>query len=257
MTVRDVYEIIDRLAPFSAALDWDNSGLQVGDWSARVDRVLVALDATPQVLEEAAGAGAQLVVTHHPLLFEPVRQLAAPHPAFLAARLGVAVLSAHTNYDLAPRGVNAQLAAALGLADTEPLPDVGGAEPPVGLVGNLPKEASTRALAQALEGVLGVRPRYNPLDRTIRRVALCGGAGADFVAAGQAAGGHAFLTGEAKHHQFLDAHARGIVLFDGTHYATEALAMPFLADYLRAHCPGATVELARAYDGLVVDRSEK
>lgn len=251
MTVRDIYEVIDRLAPFSLAMEWDNCGLQVGDWRSDVDKILVALDATPSVISEAAEKGCQLVVTHHPLLFNPVRQIVASSPAYLAVRSGLSVISAHTNYDLAPQGVNTQLAAAVGLTDLTLLPTVGN-EPAIGLVGTLPQPMTASEFGRHLAKVLGVTPRYNPLEKTITRVALCGGSGGDQVAAGQAAGCDAFLTGEARHHEFLAAHAMGVVMFDGTHYATEALAMPYMADYLRDNCPGVYVEMATAYDGAVL-----
>lgn len=251
-TVQNVVDAIGALAPWSLALSWDNSGLQAGDPAAPVARALVALDATKPVIQEAKERGAQLVVTHHPLLFHPCSSLTPDHPAFWAVREGIAVVSAHTNYDLVPGGVSHQLAAALGMTGVEPLPSSPGEEPVCGVWGELPQELAPGQLAQALTRILGVTPRRNPLERPIRRLGLCGGAGADGLAAAQAVGCQAFLTGEVKHHQFLQAQAMGMVLLDGSHYATEALALPALAQALHRALPELEVLLAGSYQGEIL-----
>ena len=121
MKVKDAYEAINAVAPFSTALDWDNSGLQVGDMNAPLTGVLTALDVTMPVLEEAEKAGFNLIVSHHPVLFRAVKHFTAGDLAYEAARRGISIISAHTNFDMAGGGVNAALADALDLNDRVPL----------------------------------------------------------------------------------------------------------------------------------------
>ena len=118
ITVQDVARAVDGIAPFDTQLDWDNSGLLVGDPAGEVDRVLVALDATAEVIREAASLGAQAIVTHHPVIFRGVQRLLAGDPPYEAAARGIAIISAHTCYDMAEGGVNHALADALALYGT-------------------------------------------------------------------------------------------------------------------------------------------
>lgn len=256
MTIREIYTLLDRFAPFNLALGWDNCGLQVGDWDAPVGRVLVALDATHEVMDEAARLGAGLILTHHPLLFAGAKQLTPSHPAYEAIRRGIGVVSLHTNYDLAPGGVNWQLARALGLEELKPLPQLG-VEPLPGVMGSLPSPMTPGEFAAHGGRVLGMGVRYNAGpgpdgSRVLRRVAVCGGAGADALGAAAAGGCDALLTGEVKHHQYLEAEGLGLTLLDGGHYATERVALRGLADYLEQVAPQLEVTLSTAYDGQVV-----
>ena len=114
-TVGEIYRFIDEIAPFHTAMDFDNVGLLVGDEKQAVDRALVALDITPAVVEEASACGAQLIVSHHPVIFTPLRRLTAGSPPFLLAQKGISAICAHTNLDLAAGGVNTCLGEALGM----------------------------------------------------------------------------------------------------------------------------------------------
>ncbi len=120
-TLLDIYNTIDQMAPFVTQLDWDNSGLQWGDWNAPVTRVLLALDLTLAVLEEADALGAGLIITHHPAFFTPVKRLCGEDLAYKAIRKGIGVIAAHTNWDAAAKGVNEVLAERLGLQGRTPL----------------------------------------------------------------------------------------------------------------------------------------
>lgn len=359
-TVRDVYNAIDAIAPFSSALDWDNCGLLVGDPSRPVEKVLAALDVTPEVVAEAVRSGAQLIISHHPVIFHPLKALTPGQPAFLAAAAGVAVISAHTNYDMAPAGVNKALADALGLTGLQPLaveasrpfctiavfvpreyqqavyaamagagagrlgnysgcafssdgegvfvPEAGahpflgtvGApeqaaecrlqmlvppdrlsaviaamraahpyeepafdvfenhaamqETTLGLVGALPREMSEAEFAAAIADALHITPRYNPGARRIRHAAVCGGAGGNYAA--QAARHplrpQAMVTGEARHHEFLQAAAAELTLYDAAHYNTEAPALSQLLGQLRTALPEVQFLRAESYDGTLI-----
>lgn len=118
VTVRDVEQFLDKMAPFASALDFDNVGLLVGSGEQTAERTLVALDITPPVVEEAERLGAGLVVSHHPVIFRPIKRLDADDVPYRLARAGIAALCAHTNLDMAPGGVNDTLAKELGLRNT-------------------------------------------------------------------------------------------------------------------------------------------
>lgn len=252
-TVADVTRAVDSIAPFGTQLDWDNSGLLVGDPGRGVTKVLVALDATTAIIDEAESRGAEVVVTHHPVIFGGVKRLLAGDPPYEAAARGIAVISAHTCYDMALGGVNAALADALGLRDRAPLWEErpGGAEGRcLGVVGDLPCPMSREELAAWVEEALGLRSGFvrcppdcliDPGDEAIRRVAVCGGAGADYLKLAREKGCAAYITGDVRHHEFLAAAGMGLFLMDAGHFTTENIAMPRLATRLGELLPGVEV----------------
>ena len=173
-TVRDFYNFLDEIAPFSAQESWDNSGFLVGDGCRRVEKVLVALDATEPVLDEAARIGAQLVITHHPVIFGSLKEFHPNNIAFLAAERGIAIISSHTSLDVADGGVNDCLAAALDLCNVRKCGDE------LGLlrVGELKFDAPlscNKFVSYVAEkiGVGGIK--YTPTEKPIKTVAVCGG----------------------------------------------------------------------------------
>lgn len=223
----------------STAASWDSVGLQVGDPGDPVTAAMVSLDVTPAVLDEAVGRSVDLLIAHHPLLFRPLPRLtpatAAGRIALQAARAGIAVLAVHTNFDAAVPGTTEPIVAALGMTDVrplEPLPDA----PALGLgrIGMLPQPREVRTIADALADALSARHLRvtGPLDRTVQRVAACGGAGDSLVDAAVAAGAELFVSGDLRHHVVLDACTQGLAVIDAGHYATEAAALPALHDRL-------------------------
>ena len=251
-TVADLARALDALAPFETQLEWDNCGLLVGDPRREVRKALVALDATNEAIRRAVREGAQAVVAHHPVIFRPVKRFLAGDPAYEAAAAGIAVLAAHTCYDLAPRGVNFSLASALGLRETRPLRPEG--EGNLGLAGELPRPMAPEELAAWVEEALGlpagfVRYRLSleapeggegpaPAGEKISLAAVCGGAGADCLEDALRLGCGCLITGDVRHHEFLEARRRGILLMDAGHRATEEIAIPRLRDQLAAALPG-------------------
>ena len=223
-TVSMLYGKLDELAPFRTQEKWDNSGLLAGDPDTEVTKALLVLDITPEAVEEAARLGAQLIISHHPVIFHPLKALEPGTAPTLLARRGIAAICSHTCLDKAL--VNDCLAAALGLEEV--LPFAAGEDGiPMGRIGTLPRAAER----------LGAPVRYNRGGRTIRRVAVLGGAGGDLIGEAAAIGADALVTGEAKHHEYLDAARLGITLFDGTHYATERVVLAPLAERLAAAFP--------------------
>ena len=224
-TVAQVLELVNGLAPFELAEPWDNVGLLAGRPDARVDTVLCALDMSPDVLAEAARRNAQLVVTHHPILFRGRKNLAETdgEGRLLCAlvRSGIAMIAAHTNYDNASPGVNDALAAALGLENVQPLEG--------GMRIGTPKQTDFGTLALRAASALGgpVR-RYGDPARKIRRVAVLGGAGEDYAHIALEAGADAYLTGEMAYHKALDAVENGLCVLEAGHAATEYPAISAL-----------------------------
>lgn len=228
VTVGRMLELVDEIAPFSLAEAWDNVGLLAGhpDWG--VERAMVALDLTRGALGEAVAGGAQLIVTHHPILFRPRRNLREDdgEGALIAAliRARIALIAAHTNYDSAPGGLNDVLAEALGLEGVEALPRGLRA----GAFSGDP-EALIRRAAQRLGGT----PRLYRAGPSVRKVAVCGGAGGEFWVEALAAGCDAYLTGEVRHHEALSAVEAGLTLVEAGHYFTERVMVKALRNGLQ------------------------
>lgn len=339
--VSDWVRLVDDLYPESDAEAWDAPGLQVGDPDATVTTVLVSLDVTPEVVEEAVSVGAELVVAHHPLLLRPLERLtpatASGRVALAAARAGVAVVGAHTNFDVADTGTTEPIVAALGLVDVRPLQHLRGGNGGMKLVTFVPTESTAAVIdavagagagvigeygecifrvrgtgtfrpSQAADPAVGERGQRNEvaedrvetvvaasrvpavvaallaahpyeevaydlvplaappsgrglgrvgrlveplplgavadrlsdrlpsphlrvagdLDRQVRRVAACGGAGDSLIGAALTAGADVYVTGDLRHHVTLDARTQGLALIDAGHYATEVAALPLL-----------------------------
>ena len=252
--LREVLAALDaRYAP-DLAEAWDAVGLVCGDPAEAVGRVLFAVDPTSAVVDEVIGTGADLLVTHHPLLLTPVHGVPADDPkgrlVHRLVRAGAALFVAHTNADRAPGcGVNAALADVLGLTGAVPL-EPAGTDPQAGLgrVGDLPEPMSLRAFAERVAAALpvtvgGVRAAGDP-DRLVRRVAVCGGSGGSLLAAAAGAGADVLLTSDLKHHPVSDAaEVDGPALVDVAHFASEWPWLPVAADVLRADLDG-RVEVA-------------
>jgi dinuclear metal center YbgI/SA1388 family protein len=242
-TVGAWLDVVHEAYPPSDAAEWDHPGLQVGDPTWPVERVLVALDVTSAVLTESAMRPGTLLLAHHPLLLHPLRALTPDTPAgalaLRAAREGVAVAAAHTNLDAADDGAGTSdpVVAALGLLDVVPLcaPVVPGARA-MGRVGRLPTPMTLRALARELaDGLPAPSTRLcGAADRLVQRVAVLGGAGTSAVPDAIAAGADVLVTGDVRHHAALDALEQGLALIDAGHHATEAAAMPAFAQRVAA-----------------------
>ena len=230
MTVKDVYDLIDHAAPFETQMESDNSGFLVGSASQAVDTILFALDVTPAVIDEAVTLGAQLIVTHHPLMFSPVRSLTDDtYEGRLIRRLvreDISLISAHTNLDQAPGGINDTLAETCGLTDVS-----GEGYFRCGL---LPVPLSAADYAADLRQRLHSEVRLmGPADAVIRKVGLCSGAGSDFWTLAADAGCDAFVSGEIRHHHALSMAGSGIVGFECGHFGTEEPGIRALASALQ------------------------
>lgn len=248
MRLGDVVAVLEEMYPPGTAQSWDRVGLVAGDPDQPVSRVLLAVDPTLDVIAEAVATGADLIVTHHPLLLRGIHSVATTTAKGAAVTEllvnDVALYCAHTNADVADPGVGTALAAACGLGDTEPLELAEDQE--LGRVGDLPGPTTLGALAQRLHESLpptagGVRVS-GPADALVRRVAVLGGAGDSCFAAVRRSGADVYVTADLRHHPALEAReearaaSRGAgtpgagtpYLVDAGHYASEWLWLPGL-----------------------------
>lgn len=221
-TVGEIFSVLNRWAPVNTAMSFDNPGLLVGNASQPVDSVLISLDITAPVVEEANEKKAQLVVSHHPVIFHPLRRLSPEEPSYLLAKYGIAAICMHTNLDMAEGGVNTCLAEAIGLCDVEGLEKDTASGLFASLIGSVKTPMEPREFAAHVKRALecgGVK--FSEGRRKISRVGLCSGAGGEFLEGAIRAGADAFITGEVKHHEFIAAQQAGVTLVEAGHFSTE------------------------------------
>ncbi len=257
LTVEAVYRLVDAMAPFSTQEDFDNAGFLAGRGGAGVERVLVSLDITLPVVEEARELGAQLILSHHPVIFHPLKALtdeSATGSVLLAlAESRIAAICAHTNLDAAAEGVNDCLAAALELGDVEVLEPAGtdarGRTWGIGRIGTAHREGmgaeEYARFVRARLGAAGVRCEDG--GRPVHRVAVGGGSCGSMLHTALDRGCDTFVTADVKYDQYLEARALGLTLMDAGHFATENVVVPSLARRLAQAAPGLEVEISRCH----------
>ena len=245
-TIKDLLAVLAELASPSLAEPWDNVGLMVGDPDRRISGVLVALDASEEVLAEAESYGCNVVITHHPLIFKPLQAVRTDQVTgrLLARSLagGIAVISCHTNLDKVPGGVNDALATGLGLSYCRVLAveREGADEIGFGRLGELETPLIFAEFILILLAALGletVRVAGSAPER-ISRVAVCGASGSELAAAAMEAGAQVFVTGEVKHSTARWAEDAGFCVVDAGHFATENLVLPGFVTGLDKICTG-------------------
>lgn len=239
ITVQNICDFLNTYCPFELAMEWDNAGLNVGRREAGVSRVLLAMDITEEVITAGAEAGCELIITHHPLIFNGLRQVTGDtvegRRVLELAEKGIAHIACHTNLDAAEGGVNTLLAAACGMQETTLF---GG----LGRIGET--QISLTDLAARLKTVLPACACIGVRDHEeIYRIAVVGGSGGSMLEGAIAEGCDTFVTGEAKHNHALLAEEQHINLLMLGHYETEYLALLPLADALRDAFPGLAVEV--------------
>lgn len=229
-TVKDVYELINSIAPFDRQSAWDNSGIAAGSFEQKVDTVVIALDITADVVAFANENRAQLIVSHHPLIFKARKQLMSNDPAYMLANAGLSAICAHTSLDIADGGVNDVLTQKLGYGKCSPLTDVG--EAAMVRVFEYSEPHEIGELAAQTSRTLKTAVRYSDCGKAIKKVAVCGGAGCDFAPQCAVLGCDLLITGDAGHHDFIDGVINGISIIAAGHYETENPVVEFLADII-------------------------
>lgn len=232
-TIRDITSFLHKKAPFETAEDWDNSGLLVGDSEAPVHTVYLSLDITDETVSGAVDAGAQLMISHHPVIFDPLKSLPSDSTVYRLAREGIAALCVHTNLDKCAGGVNDVLAKTIGLVD------VTVSEDGMSRIGRLENAMTATEFANCVSARLRTAVRAKLGTTEVRTVALCGGAGAELVLP-LLKEADAAVTSELKHHEWLGIDACKTVI-DGGHFETETGVMAVVAAWLREEFPELTV----------------
>lgn len=254
-TVREIYQYLDGLAPFSLQMDFDNAGFLVGRGDRTVDKVLVSLDITEEVVAEAAQLGCQLIVSHHPVIWEGVKQLTDVTPGgdllLTMAEHGIAAICAHTNLDAVAEGVNDALACKLGLTQVEQLSQDGvdeqGKPYGIGRIGQVEAQSVESFAALVKERLDAACVRVVDSGTPVHRVAVGGGSCGSMLGDVVAAGCDTFVTADVKYDVFLAAKAQGLNLLDAGHYPTENVVCPVLEGWLKEAFPDLRVEISQRH----------
>ena len=235
ITVNDILQFMEEIAPTHLKMAWDNVGLLCGRKDRQVTKILVALDPFAHVCREAKELGAELIVTHHPLIFNPLKAVTEDSESgdcvLYLCENGISAINAHTNLDVADGGVNDVLAKKLGLTEVCTLGD--------GLIrmGHV-QEQGLASFLETVKTVLGCQGiRYADGNKTVRKVAVGGGSCASEMNTAIAAGCDTFVTADVKYNHFRDAEFKGLNLIDAGHFCTENPVMAVLAAKLRVAFP--------------------
>jgi dinuclear metal center YbgI/SA1388 family protein len=252
-TVGEVAQVLEQLAPLALAEDWDNVGLLVGDPQWPADRVMTCLTVTGATVSEAIEQQANLIVSHHPVPFRPVRSITSSTTVgrllLQLIRHSIAVYSPHTAFDSASAGINQHLAIGLGLQEITPLKPAANGDPDEGSgrCGPIGEPLTRRELAERTKGFLNVESVriVGPEHEHVARVAIACGSGGSLLEAAAAAECDVLVTGETTFHTCLEAEARGVGLILAGHFASERFALLSLADYLTDQLSSVSVWASR------------
>ena len=239
-TVRQVYEAMQAIAPLELAEHWDNPGLLV-DCGGQMHRVLAALDITPEVVAEAAAKQCEMIVSHHPVIFDPLKKIGPQDVPFQLVQAGISAICMHTNLDAAEGGVNEVLAGIFDMKNMETFAEgcgrVGAIEEIA--VPELARKAQQELAARCNQPKNGpaVQVKFVDAGKPVKRLAVISGAGGSLFADAIAMGADCLLTGESNHHHAIDAKRLGLSLIAAGHYATEFPVTAAVAAKLRAALP--------------------
>ncbi len=256
---QEITSFIERQAPLRLQEEYDNSGLQVGDLRQGVTHILISLDVTEETVAEARTLGAEMIVSHHPILFRPLRKITPGdyigRTVMAAIRAGITLYAAHTNLDNAPKGVNYKIAETLGLAAVKPLaplpsdrtdslPEDFAAGCGSGVIGDLSRAMDGRDFVDLVKEKFHCPCiKHTAAPHEIRRVALCGGAGSFLINAAIRQQADAFLTGEVGYHAFF-GHPE-LMILEARHYETEQYTCQLLAEMIKGMFPDIKCTLSR------------
>ena len=248
MKVKDIINIIEEFAPLGIQEKWDNSGLCIGSPEDEVTSVLMGLDCTPELVDEAIACGADMIVTHHPLIFSGLKKISSDDlvgaAVIKAIKAGISIYAAHTNADKVIAGVSGAMAAKLGLENVTIL-DEDGEGTGLGVVGDLPAPMTSQ------EAVDFVKARFNlkamktskPIDGKISRIAMCGGSGGSLIGAAKAAGAQLYISGDISYHNFFTP--EGFLIMDIGHYESEIEIVDILFSLIKKKIPTFAVRITQ------------
>ncbi len=230
MKVNDIFNVINNMAPIESALSYDNAGILLGDPEKDVTKSVICLDCTPAAVKKALKEGVELIITHHPVIFEPLKSVVKSESNVVYDCLvnGISVISMHTNLDVAVGGVNDCLANALELGNIQFVTDDEGFS---FRKGTLKNEMSAKELAEYVKARLGGNIRYTDGGKPVKTVCVCGGSGGSELKLAME-NADAFITADVKHNIFIQAASKGYTLLDAGHFNTENVIVNPLAGML-------------------------
>ena len=248
MKVRDIIQVIEEFAPLSIQEGWDNSGLCVGSPEDEVTSVLLALDCTPELVDEAMACGADMIITHHPLIFSGLKKI-SPEDMIGAAvikaiKAGIAIYAAHTNADKVLEGVSGAMAARLGLENVQILADEGEGTG-LGVVGDLPQTLSPELAVQLVKDRFSLKclKASRPVGGMISRVAVCGGSGGSLIGAARKSGAQLYISGDISYHNYFTP--EGFMIMDIGHYESEIDIVDILFSLIKKNFPTFAVRITQ------------
>ena len=248
MKVKDIIKVIEDFAPLSVQEGWDNSGLCIGSPEAEVKGVLLALDCTPELVDEAVACGADMIVTHHPLIFSGLKKITPDNKVGLAVikavSAGISIYAAHTSADKVLAGVSGDMARKLGLIDVEILQKDGDATG-LGVVGNLPSPMTSLQAVDHVKKCFGLKvmKASRPLEGMISRVAMCGGSGGSLIGEARRSGAQLYISGDISYHNFFTED--GFMIMDIGHYESEIGIVEILFALLKKNFPTFAVRITQ------------
>lgn len=251
MTCKEIMMILEEQWPLSYALDWDNVGLLIGREDKEVSKVFVCLDVTDENLDQALAFGADMIISHHPMLFSAVKKIT--NRDFIGKRIlklagnDIAYFAMHTNFDVA--GMASLNQESLGLKDASVLMVTsvdGEQEEGIGRVGFLEHEMNLNEFAELVKEKLHL-PKvlvYGDGEKVIQKAAVSGGSGKSAVKPAVFAGADVLVTGDIDYHTGIDAVAMGMTVIDAGHYGTESVFIPYVSEKLKELLPEVEVKSA-------------
>ena len=248
MKVKDIIRVIEEFAPLSLQEGWDNSGLCIGSPEDVVSSVLLGLDCTPELVDEAIACGADMIVTHHPLIFSGLKKISPDNPVgeavIKAIKAGISIYAAHTSADKVIAGVSGAMAARLGLEDVQIL-DEDGEGTGLGVVGNLPEPLSSEEAVKLVKKSFGLKAMRasKPVDGKISRVAMCGGSGGSLIGAAVKSGAQLYISGDISYHNFFTRD--GFMIMDIGHYESEIEIVDILFSLIKKNFPTFAVRITQ------------
>ena len=248
MKVKDIIRVIEDFAPLSIQEKWDNSGLCIGSEEDSVSSILLGLDCTPELVDEAIACGADMIVTHHPLIFSGLKKITGEDlvsaAIIKAIKAGISIYAAHTNADKVLAGVSGAMAAKLGLKEVRVL-DEDGDGTGLGVVGELLTPLTAQQVLDLVKDKFSLKvvKSSKPVEGEIRRIAMCGGSGGSLIGAAQAAGAQLYISGDISYHNFFTQD--GFMIMDIGHYESEIEIVDILFSLIRKNFPTFAVRITQ------------
>ena len=230
--VKDIFNFINEFAPFENALSFDNCGLLIGEAEQEIKNAVLSLDITKDVVKEAKNLDANLIISHHPIIFKPISAINRDSAISMLCKNDINAICAHTNLDIANKGVNFHLAKKLNIQGATPLSYE--ENKPLGLIGSLNREFECKEFAEYVKESLDCKGvRYTEQkNKKIKTAAVCSGSGGEFYKEAHEKGADVIVTGEIKHSQIIAANELGIMVVDAGHYKTENVVLEPLKNML-------------------------